>query len=41
MARVKKAKLSPRPIYPTSGRIHMMIYTCAMRLAYLKVVAEG
>jgi len=41
MARVRNPKPSPRPMYPTSGRIHMILYErCATRLACLKVSYE-
>jgi hypothetical protein len=37
MARVKKPKPSARPMYPTSGRIHMVyVESSAMRIAWLR-----
>jgi hypothetical protein len=38
MARVRNPKPSARPIYPTSGRIHILFNELAMRLACLREV---
>jgi hypothetical protein len=38
MARVRNPKPSARPIYPTSGRIHILFNEFAMRLACLREV---
>jgi hypothetical protein len=38
MARVRNPKPSARPIYPTSGKIHILFNELAMRLACLREV---
>jgi hypothetical protein len=40
MARVRNPKPRPRPIYPTSGNIHIF-KGCAMRLACLEGESES
>ena len=35
MARVRKPNPRPKPIYPTSGRIHILVEWRTMMLAYL------
>jgi hypothetical protein len=37
MARVRKLKPIARPIYPTSGKIHMAFWRFAMRIAWLEL----